>query len=226
MERHGEDFFKECLEASDRIYEEDRAAFFAVFSKENVISELDLHGTFSTTYRIMDTGTPMYVSMKITRMQQSDDHIIIGISIVDAQMKKKESVDEIKKNRDALVRIMALSDDYLSLYTIDPETEKFVQYSSTSEYEKLNFAKQGEDFFRKGIEDGKRVVHPDDLQMYLEQLKKEIVLNEIRDHGSFIMHYRLMIDGIPKQVGLKIAMIHENGKDKLVAGVKYWKERH
>ena len=71
-----------------RIYEEDRAPFLNLFSKESVIRELDAQGVFTTTYRLIDTGSPMYVNMKITRMP-GGNRIIMGISIIDAQMQKE-----------------------------------------------------------------------------------------------------------------------------------------
>ena len=87
VERHGANFFDEVKEAvKTRIYEEDRAGFNKIFSKEKVIRELDAQGVFTATYRLIDTGKPMYVNMKITRMP-GGNHIIMGISVIDAQMK-------------------------------------------------------------------------------------------------------------------------------------------
>lgn len=225
VERRGENFFEECRQASDRVYEEDREYFYTVFNKENVIRELDEQGVFNATYRLVDMGDPVYVNMKITRMQQNSDHIIMGISIIDAQMKHNEATESLRRERDALSRIMALSEDYLSLYMIDPETGKYVEYSSTEEYESLNFAKEGDDFFLRGIEDGKKVVCRDDLPKYLERFTKENIMRDIKELGMFTMHYRLMIDGKPNPVSLRIAMIREDGREKLIAGVRVWKDR-
>ena len=89
--RRGSDFFGAVeRDTMTRIYEEDRAPFLSLFSKENVVRELDMHGVFTTSYRLIDTGTPMYVNMKITRMP-GGNRIIMGISIIDAQMKKKQN---------------------------------------------------------------------------------------------------------------------------------------
>ena len=64
-----------------RIYEDDREHFLRVFTKENIIQELDHKGVFTTTYRLTDTGTPMYATIKATRMP-GGNRIIMGISIV------------------------------------------------------------------------------------------------------------------------------------------------
>ncbi len=87
MERHGENFFDACVREAHRIYEQDREAFYAAFSKEQIIRALDEQGVFTMTYRLVDTGKPVYVNMKVTRMQPDKRHIIMGISIIDSQMK-------------------------------------------------------------------------------------------------------------------------------------------
>ena len=89
VERHGEDFFESSKRDAYRIYAEDRPAFYAAFSKQNVVDALDHQGAFTATYRLMDTGEPVHVAMKVTRMQPGSSRIIIGISIVDALMKQK-----------------------------------------------------------------------------------------------------------------------------------------
>ena len=90
--RRGEDFFGSVnRDTMTRIYEEDRAPFLNLFSKESVIRDLDAQGVFTTTYRLIDTGAPMYVNMKITRMP-GGNRIIMGISIIDAQMKNEQQL--------------------------------------------------------------------------------------------------------------------------------------
>ena len=48
---------------------------------------------------------------------------------------------------------MALSDGYLSLYTIDPATDHYVEYTCSDDYATLGAPKEGEDFFRQLIDD-------------------------------------------------------------------------
>ena len=79
MERHGERFFEAVEQAAAlRIYEEDRRTFLENFTKEKVLDELDKHGVFTTSYRLIDTGTPILVNMKVTRMQ-GGNKIILGV---------------------------------------------------------------------------------------------------------------------------------------------------
>lgn len=225
LERHGEHFFEECVRASNRIYEEDREAFFAAFSKEKILHELDAQGVFTLTYRLVDTGKPIYVNMKITRMGNlGDDHLIIGISTVDVQMRQRDYEENVRKDRDALARIMALSEDYLSLYTIDLSTNSYVECDATNDYESLGFAKAGNDFFEQGVVDGKQTVCADDLPYYLSEFTKENVMKQIGEKGKFVINYSLMIRGKPVPVSLRIASFMDGSRKKLVAGVKLRKD--
>ena len=225
VERHGTDFFAAAKrDTMKRIYEEDRAGFLAWFSKENIQQELDRQGVFTATYRVIDTGEPLYVNMKVNRMS-GGNRIIIGISNIDSQMKQKQLQDALQKDRDTMVRLMALTDGYLSLYTVDPVTVQYVENDSTDDFDSLSAAKTGNDFFRQAVIDARHVIHPEDLDMFLERFTKENILCELREHGSFSIQYRLMIGGQARPVLLKVASFKEHGDEKLVVGVRAMKER-
>jgi hypothetical protein len=218
VERHGEDFFESSKRDAYRIYEEDREIFYAAFSKEQIVKALDEQGVFTVTYRLVDTGVPVYVNMKVTRMQPGSSKIILGISIIDAQMKQKEHNEKLQNERAMLVRVMALSDGYLSLFTVDPETGHFLEY--TRSYATLGTPKDGDDFFGQSIENAPKVLHPDDQSEFLQRFSKENIMRDIRNQGHFTIQYRIMIDGVPKPVELKIAPFKEGKELRLFAAVK------
>ncbi|MBR1385078.1 MAG: EAL domain-containing protein, partial [Ruminococcus sp.] len=92
IEKGGEDFFNLSRTNIKRvIYPEDQERFLQVFTKENILRELETFGTFTISYRLLFDGTPTYVSMKATRMaDKNDKHIVIGVNNIDAQMKREE----------------------------------------------------------------------------------------------------------------------------------------
>ena len=226
MERHGEGFFDSARrDTMTRIYERDREQFLARFTKENVIRELDEQGVFTATYRLLDSGEPVYVNMKISRLHADANQIIVGISSVDSQMRQKELFSRVEHERDVLKSVAVLSGNYMSVYSVDVETGGFVEYNATSDYESLGIAKQGENFFQQARENGKRVVCPDDLPKYLEQLTEENVMREIQENGAFNMQYRLLINGEQRPVSLRIAKVEESDGERLVAGVRAWQIR-
>ncbi len=225
IERHGSDFFASARrDTMTRIYEDDRAMFLTWFTKENILEELDTQGVFTTTYRLIDTGSPMYVNMKITRMQ-GRNRIILGVSIIDAQMRQREQFEVVVRERNALAKVMAIAEDYLSLYSVNAQNGHYVEYTATSDYESLGFEKEGTDFFMQGIIDGKKSIFPEDLPEYLREFTKENILNQIRETGRFKIHYRLVIHGQPVRVSLKIAPFQDGTETRLLAGVRKWKKR-
>lgn len=49
-------------------------------------------------------------------------------------------------------------------------------------------------------------------------------MREIREKGRFRIQYRLILNGRPRPVTLRIAPIREHGEEKLVAGVRLWRD--
>lgn len=218
--RRGVDFFKSARrDTMTRIYEEDREPFLALFSKERVLQDIEKQGVFTTTYRLIDTGTPVYVNMKITRMH-GGNRLILGISIIDAHMKEKERFDQMQKEREMLVRVMALSDGYLTMFTVDPNTGHYIEYSSSEDFDSLGAAKGGNDFFGQAYLDAFTVCYAPDRQRFQNQVTLENVLREIQLNGKFSIDYHLMIKGVPRPVTLKAALFNEGGEEKLVVGVR------
>ncbi len=219
LERHGEDFFESAKrDTMTRIYEDDRDHFLEIFTKENVLKEIETQGVFTTTYRLIDTGKPMYVNMKITRMRNSN-RLILGVSIIDAHMKQLEEERRLRQERVSLGRIAALSPNYIVLYMIDPVTNRYTQYNPSEEFADLNLAIQGEDFFRDVVLDAPKVMAPEDMETHLKTMSKENVLSEIEKKGSFVYNYRFLLDGKFVLATLRAAMVQEKGSKKIILGV-------
>jgi hypothetical protein len=219
LERHGEDFFNAARkDTMTRIYEEDRETFLAGFSKQKIIEELDRQSVYTATYRIVDKGFPMYVNMKITRMQ-GGNRIILGVSIIDSQMKQQEEAKRLRLERLSLGRIAALSPNYIVLYTVDPVTGHYTQYNPSDEFESLGLAQQGEDFFADVVRDAPKAIAPADMERHLRVLTKENMLREIEKNGIFTHRYRIILNGKYVPASLKATMIEENDGKKIILGV-------
>ncbi len=226
VERHGTNFFESARQDTmTRIYEEDREPFLALFTREKILGELDEKGVSTAVYRLTDSGEPVYVNMKITRTPDKK-RIILGVSEIDSLMQQRRQAEDAKRDRDALARVMAITEDYMALYSIHPETGEYLEYTASEEYQSLGLIREGDDFFEQCAAQGKRVVCPEDLPEYLNRIKRETILDEIRRNGSFMHHYRLMIDGEPKQVTLKIVPFGKGNENRLFAGVRAWRTRN
>ena len=160
----------------------------------------------------------MYVNMKITRMQ-GGNRLIMGISIIDAQMKLQEEDKRLRQEKTALGRIAALAGRYIALYLVDVETEHFLEYNSSKEYDRLGLTKQGEAFFTQVKKDSYDNIYPEDIQRHLKVLTKENMLKEIRKNGLFFHNYRLLMNGKYVPLTLRAALIKEDDGEKLILGV-------
>ncbi len=224
-EQHGGDFFKSTKQFTmEQVYEEDRDQFLSVFTRERVLKDLDSQGVFTTTYRLITSGAPIYVNMKATRLG-SGSRIIFGISNVDAYMKEKEHYENLKKQRETFSRITALSSGYLSLFTVDLETGNYFEYGSSEDFDSLGAAKEGDDFFAQAQIDCDAYFYEPDIERFKKNFTKDNVLKEIHQHGSFNINYHLMINNIPRLVTLKAATVKDGNDEKLIVGIREWSER-
>ena len=225
VKRHGEDFFASSVrDTMTRIYQEDQERFLKWFTKQNIVRELGEQGVFTITYRLIDSGVPVYVNMKINRMQGTN-RIILGVSVVDSQMKQQEHMENVLRERAALARMMAITEDYYILYSVDSETDHYVEYTAAPDIERLGIAKEGADFFRNTVENTRKLICPEDLDFFLQKFTKQNVLEAIRKDGKFIMPYRLMLQGAVQPVFLKIVSFHDGKVDKLLVSVRKWCQR-
>ena len=219
LERHGEAFFPTARQfAMERIHEADRDAFRSAFTKETILRELDAQGVFTATFRLLDAGGSVYVQVKVTRMQ-GGNRIILGVSNVDAQMRQQEEEKRLRKEKNSLGRIAALSPDFFVLYTVDLATGQYTQYNPSSEFARFALAQQGEDFFADVRLDAPRVIDPEDLERHLRLLTRDNVLRVIRKNGVFYHNYRLLMGGKSVPVSLKATLVQEDGGEKLLLGV-------
>ena len=219
-ERHGTDFFAAARQdARTVLYPEDQDTFVAAFTKENILLQLARQGVFTLTYRILKDGEPVYVAMKITRMDTDEKYLIVGVSSIDAQMKEKERLDRVRANEITYARIRAISAEIICMYTVDPVSGQYVEYSASSDYAGLGLSKDGVDFFADAQENGARLVLPADYPIYKAQMQKENVFREIREHGLLTFKYHLLIGGKPTEVRLRAGLVKESDGEKLIVGV-------
>ena len=112
----------------------------------------------------------------------------------------------------------ALAGDYFSIYIVDPDTEKFVEYNTTEEYNHMSAEKSGGDFFQQSRKNMEHLVFSDDRDRFLDTFCKEKVMSILARDGSFTMKYRLMADGAPIWVSMKATLLEDKDGRHLVIG--------
>lgn len=213
----GSDFFSEARKnALSYVYEKDRKRFIERMDKESLLKEIEKHGSVIYTYRLLIDGEPVYVGMKIKRNEQ---HIIIGISNVDTQVKDRMAAARAAEEKKTYQRLTALNGNLIVLYYVDLESDRYTEFSASREYDDLGISKQGSDFFSTTYENSLRTIHPEDQALFHAQVTKENILATINRDGIFVLDYRLMSGDLPTYVRLKAAKVEEDGKTILIIGL-------
>jgi diguanylate cyclase (GGDEF)-like protein len=90
--KEGADFFADCIrQAKRQIHPDDVNRFLDVITKDNVLAEVEAHGVFSVSYRLMRGGAPRYVQLRAATVEDADGYtLIIGINDIDSQVKQEE----------------------------------------------------------------------------------------------------------------------------------------
>ena len=97
--KKGENFFESSREkTSGIIYEEDWPLFKEMFTREQVLKEIEENGVFLLNYRLMMDGKPNYVSLKAAQVQEKDGPVlVIGVSNVDAQKRRDMEYERLRE---------------------------------------------------------------------------------------------------------------------------------
>ena len=111
--KEGENFFQTVREsAHEHNYPEDMPLFLSVFTKENVMAEINRSGIFTLTYRLMMDGTPVYVQMKAAMVEEREGpRLIVGLNDIDAQVRQEQETGRrlaqarTQANKDALTGV-------------------------------------------------------------------------------------------------------------------------
>lgn len=218
--RRGWHFFEQCqVEAGQLVYPEDRDAVLRALDRKTLVKALDQNNTFSLTYRLIGGQGPTYVRMKVTRMKDDDRYIILGITDVDDEAKQRNAAARMKEEQTAYARLRALAGEFLSIYIVDPETNRYRVFSADAGLETFSLPKQGPDFFTESRERIPNVIYPEDLNRFLSAFTRETILADIERHGIFTLSYRLMLEGKPRYVRLKAVMVEEKEGTRLIVGV-------
>ncbi len=221
-ERHGNDFFSEALLSIPKlIYTEDRDMVLNNFTKEKIQKELDEHGTFALSYRLVsEDGTPFYANVKIMRMHQKGKFVVVAVSNIDSQMKQRQALEQARQEQIAHSRLLSLSGDFIAMYVVDPVTEEFTEYSSASAYDEFNLPKHGSDFFAVTRKNAEKALFKDDIAGFQKVFTKENILQEIEKRGIFTFYGRLMLKGEATPYSVRVSKVKENGEDKLIVGTR------
>ena len=219
--RRGKDFFESCVrEARIYIHPEDREAFVRAMERKALTEALEKDSRFELAFRRIVDGKPLYVKMTVTRMEDDKRFIVIAVSDIDEVMKQRQAEEKIREERVVYARLHALTGNFICVYVVDPQTDRYREFSATDDYENsFAQAKDGTDFFSTVREASRVFNHPDDLDRFLTAFTKENIMAEIQENGIFTLVYRLLMNGKPIHVQMSAAVVEEKEGMRLVVGL-------
>ncbi|SDB58733.1 diguanylate cyclase (GGDEF) domain-containing protein [Ruminococcaceae bacterium FB2012] len=213
-------FFEEGQDAAEEnVHPDDRQEVIRAMDRKTLEATLDQNNVFMITYRMITGKEPMYVSMKVTRMQDDKRYIILSITDVDEQMKHRHAAQRAQEEQTAYTRISALAGDFLCIYVVVPETGRYREYSSAAGFDSFALPSEGENFFSDLRQNSIKAVYQEDQNRVFTALTMENALEEVEKNGIFTLSYRLMMNDEPRYVQLKAAIVEEQDGRRLVVGV-------
>lgn len=133
------------------------------------------------------------------------------ISIRKENEQTRAAYQEALSTRDVYENVInALSEDYFDLYYVDLETDEYIEYGSRTEKGQFMNGLRGRDFFNETKKNALKLVYEKDQQQFIEQIDKEKLLEEIEKRGSCNFTYRLLIEGEPVYVNMRVKKIENH----------------
>ena len=198
LERRGDDFFKNIVQDCKKvIYEADQHIFIRDMKKENLLNAMQKGAAQSIEYRLMINGTPVWHSLRAIRcLDGAQDHFVLGVKNTDAEHRQREMEKDNERQKELYSQISdSLADQCALLYYIDLATSTYVEISSTDDFKKLNVPATGNDFFVESRRSIRKYVHPEDQEKVLALHDKDVMLDNLKNGGSFSMSWRLVVNG-------------------------------
>ena len=201
--RLGKDFFTELVEdVKNIIHKDDVETVLAALEKERLLKKLKKSGMINLTYRQQLGGDIKYVTLSIVQPKNDEDHIVMGLLDINAQMIHEQEILQ----ESALFNnvAMALASRYEVIYRVNIHTNEYHEFSSSEKYTKLEVGNRGEDFFADTQRNMKRDIYEEDYPMMAQAMVKENILEQLGDTNKLYINYRLMLDERPQFVSLVI----------------------
>ena len=90
--KEGTDFFGTVRSVAHNFqYPDELSRFLSLFTKENVMTEIERSGIFTLGYRLNMDGTPLYVQMKAAMVEEKEGpRLIVGLNNIDAQVRQEQ----------------------------------------------------------------------------------------------------------------------------------------
>jgi len=220
LKQRGENFYEDVLTTIKRvIYPEDRDLILNAFDKETFLTAVQ--SGLAMSCRIVINGAPKHYRIKAMYVPDENPQIIIGIANTEEEVVGMETLKALRNDPRTFADIaQSLVSDFMCIYYVHLESNRFIEYSSVAEYERLRLQKEGDNFFAFGLKSFIEGVNPVDKSRVTRQFTKENVLKTINEHKAFSIQFRLTFEDSDAYVSLKAVKLVKNGVEYLVVGIR------
>ena len=106
--RRATDFFESCKrEAELYVHQEDRIAFVAVMNSEFLSDALSRSKTFEMSYRRIVNEKPIFVNMRVSRMEDDNRFVVIAVTDIDELVRRRLAEERMQEERLEQIRSLA-----------------------------------------------------------------------------------------------------------------------
>ena len=221
---------------STMVAKEDRERMQEEIGLPYILKQFESRNSFTVSFvRLLESGSRHYmVDLIKVFMPGGRTGVMMGFKDVDEDVRHRKAMQQAledaqratEKYRLAAAERMtyekvaqALAGDYIGIYIVDPDTEKFVEYSATKEYDRLGVEKSGGDFFSLSRKNMERLIFSEDRERFLGTFYKEKVMSILERDGSFTMKYRLLAGETPFWVSMKATLLQDEDGRHLIIGL-------
>ncbi len=217
----GTDFRRVVRRLTESAYSEDLDKVRAAFTKENILHVLEVDSSFSLNYRMMINRQATYVRLKAVRVRENDPvHVLVALSNTDAHMQRLAIYERTMQKSLTYAGIAeALAADYFCIYYVNTDSCEYVEYKSSDEYKKFGIPRSGSDFFETFRADFLRVICKEDRETFLQAFDRENLLRVLSLDRSFLLTFRIMLDGKPNYIRMKITRMMAEDNHHIVVGL-------
>ena len=113
--------------------------------------------------------------------------------------------------------IKSLAEDYICIYYVDTESDSYENFVIDAENEALVAVENGESFTARALRDIEECACSEDRGILADLMGREKLLRSVEAEQKLSRTYRMLLDGVPTYVELKI---NHNKKDgKMIVGI-------
>jgi diguanylate cyclase (GGDEF)-like protein len=134
-----------------------------------------------------------------------------SLRISRGKVNSKESYEKARNDGLIFTHIaQALARGFRNLFYVDINSEEFIEYHSDEKDGNLCEVRRGWHFFEEGDDAAQIDVYPEDREEVMRAMDRKTLVSALDKNNMFMMTYRMMTDGQPRYVNMKVARIRDD----------------